>query len=296
MSLVAWVLSGLLMTACRTAPPIELTDARVAYRHASAGAAAHLARAELREAREALDDAERGFAREKGSPRTITLAYVAERTARIADARAGTTIAVEAAVKSKLEFRNVKPGWASARNDRLRDEVAVAEQRQAERVRSAKAQRTAHEVALSNSFAWQDRSAAREQEAEAEVASLARLAAKDAERGMIITLSGELLFRSDEAGLLPTAAKRLNEVGSTLMAMDRYVIVEGYAGWQGSSSSNLTLSQRRAEAVRDYLVSRGVASAKISARGMGRDDPSADRECLEGPSDDSRVEIVVEKK
>jgi outer membrane protein OmpA-like peptidoglycan-associated protein len=84
-------------------------------------------------------------------------------------------------------------------------------------------------------------------------------------------------------------------VGNALVTKARPVVVEGYTDSRGSSSRNLDLSQRRAEAVRSYLVSRGVPSEKIVAKGMGPDRPVAENTSAEGRAQNRRVEIVVAK-
>src|SRR4029077_9262434 len=77
---------------CATAPPVELIQARSACNRASFGPAAQLAPADLRKARLVLDQAERAFADEKNLPKAVDLAYVAERTAQIAEAHAESAL------------------------------------------------------------------------------------------------------------------------------------------------------------------------------------------------------------
>jgi outer membrane protein OmpA-like peptidoglycan-associated protein len=63
----------------------------------------------------------------------------------------------------------------------------------------------------------------------------------------------------------------------------------------GSQSTNMSLSQRRAESVRGYLVSRGFPAEKITARGMGPERPIAENGTAEGRANNRRVEIVIAK-
>src|SRR5690348_5062672 len=77
---------------CATTPPVELIQARTACNRASLGPAAQLAPADLRKASLALVEAERAFAAEKNLPKTIDLAYIAERSAQIAEAHAQTAL------------------------------------------------------------------------------------------------------------------------------------------------------------------------------------------------------------
>ena len=125
--------------------------------------------------------------------------------------------------------------------------------------------------------------------------ALAARAAKDEERGTVITLSGSLLFRANDTTLLPAAQLRLDEVADALVAKGRAVVVEGYTDSSGSQASDLELSRRRAEAVRAYLISRGVPATTISARGMGPEQPVADNTSAAGRANNQRVEIIVAK-
>ncbi len=127
--------------------------------------------------------------------------------------------------------------------------------------------------------------------------ALAKLAAtrKD-ERGTIITLSGGLLFRSNEAILMPGAAEQLDQVAAALAATsDRNVVVEGYTDSEGSTAYNLALSQRRADAVRNYLVHKGYPAARLEAHGIGEGSPIADNSTNAGRANNRRVEIVLER-
>jgi OOP family OmpA-OmpF porin len=71
-------------------------------------------------------------------------------------------------------------------------------------------------------------------------------------------------------------------------------VVQGYTDSRGSDALNQDLSQRRAEAVRAYLVRRGVPSDRITAQGMGASNPIADNDTAEGRADNRRVELVVQ--
>jgi outer membrane protein OmpA-like peptidoglycan-associated protein len=73
---------------------------------------------------------------------------------------------------------------------------------------------------------------------------------------------------------------------------DRRPIIQ--PAWQ-HQSTNRDLSQRRAESVRTYLISRGFPSDKIQARGMGPDRPVAENSSAEGRANNRRVEIVIAK-
>ena len=80
----------------------------------------------------------------------------------------------------------------------------------------------------------------------------------------------------------------LRLVGSEMCIVDR-----DYTDRVGNESYNLGLADRRAQAVRDALVQRGVASARISAHGFGKAHPVADNGLADGRAMNRRVEIVI---
>ena len=129
------------------------------------------------------------------------------------------------------------------------------------------------------------------------VAELAAIAAvKEEERGLVVTLSGGVLFRSAESTLLSSAQVKLDQVAKALLDVRaRNLIVEGHTDSRGSTSYNQDLSQRRADAVRDYLVQRGYPADRIQALGKGKGSPIADNASPEGRANNRRVEIVIER-
>jgi outer membrane protein OmpA-like peptidoglycan-associated protein len=63
---------------------------------------------------------------------------------------------------------------------------------------------------------------------------------------------------------------------------------------QGAATANQELSQRRARAVRDYLVSRGISADRVTSQGFGSNRPIGDNATAEGRANNRRVEIVVQ--
>jgi outer membrane protein OmpA-like peptidoglycan-associated protein len=129
----------------------------------------------------------------------------------------------------------------------------------------------------------------------AELAALASL--KEEQRGLVLTLSGSILFRSAESTLLPHARAKLDQVAKALLAIRaRNLIVEGHTDSQGSDAYNQGLSQRRSDAVRDYLVQSGYPADRIQSRGLGEGSPIANNASAEGRANNRRVEIVIERE
>jgi outer membrane protein OmpA-like peptidoglycan-associated protein len=284
--------------ACATATPSELTNARTAYSRASAGPAAQFTPSDLHKAKTALDVAERSFVEDEDSRKTADLAYIAERTAQLAEARAQTAIAEKSGSTAKLEVDATQAAMAKKTEGALaktREQLNEVERAQAAQAVQSGVDRAAREEADKKAAASEQRAVAADAKTKEANDALAKLAAKEEERGMVITLSGSVLFRSNDAALLPGAQTRLDQVAEALVAKGRDVVIEGHTDSRGSQATNMGLSQRRADSVRTYLVSRGFPSEKVLARGIGPDRPIAENKTAEGRANNRRVEIVIAK-
>lgn len=291
-------LLAVLIAGCATVTPAELTNARTAYARASAGPASQYTPADLHKARVALDKAEQSFSEEKDSQKTIDLAYIAERTAQTAEALAAGAIASKKVADAKEAYGAEQGAIVKNTQGALvksREQLAENEQARLQQEQQLTTERSARQDADKKADASEQRAQAADQKTKEANDALAKLAAKDEERGMVITLSGSVLFRTNDSTLLPAAQARLDQVADAVVAKGHPVVVEGYTDSRGSQATNLALSQRRAESVRSYLVSRGVPQATISARGMGADRPVAENTNAEGRANNRRVEIVIAK-
>ena len=299
------VVVAVMAAGCATAPPAELVKARTAYARASAGPAARLAPADLRKARLALDQAERALSNERNLPKVVDFAYVAERTAQIAEAHAETALTAKATSKATQDLGDKKGEVAKQAAGALtatRAELAEAQRGEAQQAQQIGVERTAREAAEQKADASErkagaseEKAAASEQRADQANDALHGSSARPEGRGTVITLPGSVLFGSSGAHLRPAGLKRLDEVASVLVAPGQNVVVEGHTDATGSPWSNLALSRRRAEAVRRYLVSRGCPTDRIVARGVGPDRPVADNASGEGRASNRRIEIVIDR-
>jgi outer membrane protein OmpA-like peptidoglycan-associated protein len=288
--LIASVLAAFGLAACASSPSRELVDARNAYTRASAGPAAQVAPADLHKAKVSLDKAESAFANDDSDQRD--LAYVAERKAELAEVvanRAGHADArlhAEATLAGEKEANHVR---TKEELERTKSNLAGSEQNAADQKRRANdADNRAADA--DNRAAESDR---RTKSMQLELAKWA--AVKEEPRGVVITLSGSVLFASDKATLLPEARTRLSQVTTALMeTKERHLAVEGYTDSQGADAYNIDLSQRRADAVRTYLVSNGYPPDLIVAHGVGKTMPIADNGTAEGRANNRRVEIIIE--
>lgn len=313
------VLLAALLAGCATMPPNELVDARQAYQIASEGQAAQLAPAELHKAKDALNLAEQSFAKDPDSARTKDLSYVALRKAELAGVvgamaadtsrkdRAGAAFEkkqTEIVQQGKQDLRDSEKQTAEARAE-LDKQAALKEAKEKSDAELAVVQANKEKAdadllkqqAETTNQAKQDLRDSEQRTAEAR-AELARIGAvKEEERGLVVTLSGGVLFRSADSTLLTSAQVKLDQVAKALLTVrERNIIVEGHTDSQGSIAYNQGLSQRRADTVRDYLILRGYPAARIQAHGMGKGSPIANNASPEGRANNRRVEIVIERE
>ncbi|KMV73594.1 hypothetical protein AI29_15630, partial [bacteria symbiont BFo2 of Frankliniella occidentalis] len=119
------------------------------------------------------------------------------------------------------------------------------------------------------------------------------------------TLKSDVLFNFNKATLKTSGQSALDQLYSQLSNLDPKdgsVVVLGFTDRIGSDSYNQNLSEKRAQSVVDYLVSKGIPSNKISARGMGESNPVTGNTCdnvkkraalIDCLGPDRRVEIEV---
>ena len=109
----------------------------------------------------------------------------------------------------------------------------------------------------------------------------------------VIELDG-VHFDFDKATLKPEAKVVLNEAAALLSKHERVVVeIAGHTDSVGSEAYNQGLSERRANAVRDYLTGNGVKASRLSARGYGESRPVASNDTDEGRAENRRVEMII---
>lgn len=105
-----------------------------------------------------------------------------------------------------------------------------------------------------------------------------------------VTLGAEALFDFDKSDLKPEGRARLDQLLNDMKPLDYdSVVVVGHTDRIGTRDYNIGLSNRRAAAVRDYLVQGGVAAANITARGVNSDEPVTTREQCAGRRGDALI-------
>lgn len=257
-------------------PSRELADARSAYARIQVGPANASIPAEVHEAKKVLDIAEQTKNRDD--------AYVAQRKAQLVESHA----AILAATAQRDRATNDLQSRRISRGERAERDLGIARSDLAqEQQKSQLTEQQLDEERLGRLDA--------EKKTKEAMDNLARMAAlKQDVRGTVITLSGAVLFVSNESVLLPAAMVSLTHVATALKTTPgRNILVEGHTDSRGAHAYNMDLSQRRADSVRLYLISQGVPQDMIRAQGIGPDRTVADNQTAEGRANNRRVEIVV---
>jgi outer membrane protein OmpA-like peptidoglycan-associated protein len=113
-------------------------------------------------------------------------------------------------------------------------------------------------------------------------------------RGTIVSLA-DILFDFDKATLRRDVEFNLVKITTILNQFgEMKVLVEGHTDSIGTEEYNLTLSQKRAQAVSDFLISQDVDASRLSAEGYGESRPVADNDTDEGRQKNRRVDLVIQ--
>jgi outer membrane protein OmpA-like peptidoglycan-associated protein len=309
--------------------PRELFEARNAVRIAHLVAADKYAPsiiakadAQLREAETAyrgkqdkrsIEAAAREAAQTAEESRVMSVKQKAEEEAQ-AQAAAEKKAADDRAAKARADADVQARARADADAARAQAEIAKAEAikaaqeaaRQRQEAEQAKAEALAQRQALAVEADKARQAAAQSdqlrQQAEKEKQELrARLlqqlntvlATRDSARGLIANMS-DVLFKSGSSDLLAGARERLAKVSGIVLAYPSLrLAVEGHTDSVGTDDYNQQLSEKRAEAVRQYLVQQGISGDAIVATGFGKTAPLASNETPEGRQQNRRVELVL---
>jgi outer membrane protein OmpA-like peptidoglycan-associated protein len=305
--------------------PLDLLEARNAVAIAKAAGAANYAADTLAKAQEMLDRAEDYLRRKQGrtpigtaargatqtaeDARVLTLRRIekehldAEARARQeaqekaeADARAAQERATQAQAQSDEDARR-RADAERAQADAQRQQAASLVQQQQAQADADAARQAADLAARQQAEAERQRQEAVRQKEEMRARLLAQLnqvlQTRDTARGLIVSMP-DVLFDFNKYTLKPEARERLARISGIVLAYpDLKLQIEGYTDSIGSDEYNQTLSDKRAEAVRDYLVSSGVSMNNVAAQGMGKADPVADNSTAAGRKLNRRVEMIV---
>jgi outer membrane protein OmpA-like peptidoglycan-associated protein len=112
--------------------------------------------------------------------------------------------------------------------------------------------------------------------------------------GIQVTFDSGLLFDFDSAELRAQARANLADLAASLSEFpETEVLVVGHTDSQGTDAYNQTLSERRAESAKLYLVRQGIAPSRVEAMGRGETEPVATNDTEAGRQENRRVEVAI---
>lgn len=264
----ALALASLLMASCSTGParPDAIDNVRNKLTQLQSDSQlASRAPVEIQEAELAVRTAEEP---QKDKQQEMHLVFMADRKVDIAQARAQARLSEdqrktlsEQRQTARLDSRTQEADWARSDANTARADADIARQ-----------------------------------EADDLQRQIIELKAKATDRGLVVTL-GDVLFDSGKSNLKGGATSNLDKLAAFLNKYtDRSVVIEGHTDSVGSENSNFSLSQRRADSVKSYLVSQGVGSGRIGAYGKGEVSPVSSNESPAGRQQNRRVEVIIENR
>ncbi len=256
---VTLFLTGLLIAGgCATAPPSIVTDVQAEYSRAKLDkAVVEHASVELYEAEKAVQRLEQAAERDHDEE-LDHLAYLARRRVEIARETAAAGVAIE-----RVE--------------------QLGEDRHATRLRARTAAVTRAETEAATAI---ERAKQLEQ-------ALSDLKAEQTERGVVLTMA-DVLFAFDRSDLQPGASQSLGEVARYLKEFpDNRIEIEGHTDSVGGDDYNQKLSERRARAVANFLMARGIDRNRVAVAGLGEAVPVASNGNEAGRKENRRVEIIL---
>ena len=312
--------------------PLDLLEARDAVMIAKAAGAEQYAHDSLMKAEDMLQRAEDYYQRKQGrtpigtaargatqmaeDARVLTLRKreaerqeAARRAAADAqakaeaDAEAARQHAQEAQARSDEDARRRAEAEEAQAQAERQQAAALAQQQQAQaqaeaaREAAEDAERQKQAAMRETQAAEQARQEAVQQKEEMRARLLAQLnqvlQTRDTARGLIVSMP-DVLFDFNKYTLKPEARERLARISGIVLAYpDLKLEIEGHTDAIGSEEYNQTLSEKRAETVRGYLVSSGVVPDHVTATGLGKSNPVADNTTAAGRKLNRRVEMVV---
>ncbi|MGB2678924.1 MAG: OmpA family protein [Candidatus Acidiferrum sp.] len=119
------------------------------------------------------------------------------------------------------------------------------------------------------------------------------LETRDTARGLVVNMS-DVLFDTGKYTLRPLAREKLAKISGIVLAYPSLKLaIEGNTDSVGTEAFNQELSEKRAEAVRNYLTQQGVPESSTTATGFGKTRPIASNDTSEGRQQNRRVELIV---
>jgi outer membrane protein OmpA-like peptidoglycan-associated protein len=206
------------------------------------------------------------------------------------NARAAKVQAESDAANARNDASDAQAATARANADMAASQASSATALSAAQADADQSRLAARQAQLSAQQADTDKAAMRAKLAE-QLNSI--LQTRETARGLIVSMS-DVLFDSGKFSLKPGAREKLAKVAGILLSYPGLnIAVGGYTDNVGGDAMNQTLSENRADSVRDYLVQQGVASGAVSSKGFGNTLPVATNGNSAGRQQNRRVELLV---
>lgn len=272
----------MIMSGCAGTPDVNpmLNEAKATYQQAERDTLIrNNAPTSLQEAEQAVQTAQQQWEQGAEKAEVNHRAYVAKQRVEIARQMALLNAAQDEVKRAETERQKV---LIQARQAEAEAAERRAEQAQAEAAQTKAEAEAARRAAL-----------AAQRRAEELAERVNELEAQQTERGLVLTL-GDVLFDVDEATLKPGGQRAVSQLTEFLTEYpERNVLIEGHTDNTGTAEYNMDLSERRADAVRQALIAKGIAGSRIRAVGLGEQYPVAGNESSAGRQQNRRVEVII---
>jgi outer membrane protein OmpA-like peptidoglycan-associated protein len=269
---------------------LQKRDQEIRLAKKEAQQARSMALSETEKAERAKMEAE---ARAKEAEQARSMALLAAEKAERAKKEAEEARLLASAESAEKEKANREAAMKAQEAEQARME-AEAKAREAEQARmEAEAKAREAERARMEAAAKAEEAEKAKAEVDELLSQLSDLKAKQTERGIVLTM-GDVLFAFDKATLSPEAFRNVDKLALFLQKHpNRNVLIEGHTDNVGSEEYNLELSEKRADAVKDALVAKGIAEERITTKGYGEKYPVASNNTPDGRKQNRRVEVVI---
>jgi outer membrane protein OmpA-like peptidoglycan-associated protein len=254
--------------------PLEIVQARYAVAIADAAGAEEYARQDYAQANDKLMAAETAQHGKRRSERKLAPQLAREAVIAGEDARRAAMIgsAAAAAERQRLAAVQVATDAANSAAEVARESTRI--QTEADRERAAMAAASVARDDLRNRLN-------------------AALPTRDSERGLIAEIGG-VQFATGKSDISMSAREDVAKFSGIVTSYPELRFsIEGHTDSVGSVADNNALSLRRANSVRDYLISQGVPASSIDVAGFGSSMPNGDNATVDGRARNRRVDIVV---
>jgi outer membrane protein OmpA-like peptidoglycan-associated protein len=282
-------------------------EARNAVEIAKSRGAEQYAPEVFSKAQSSLQSAENVLAQDSGKNKVIS---AARQTIQFAEDARALAVRRETAERIQKEKEAAAAAAAAQAKAQADAEASAEAKRQAELTAAKEAQMSAEAAAAASEARAKQAAlrareeAAKEQAARAQAATAALraqllqqlndvLQTTDTPRGLVVNMA-DVLFELAKYELNTDAKLKLAKLSGIIQAHPGLnLTIEGYTDTTGTADFNMTLSQQRADTVRQFLATQGMSPDSITSKGLGEADPIADNSTAAGRKLNRRVEIIV---